>query len=951
MQLSKCTQVRWFKTLIIIPFFLVGQALWANEIIKSPNDDRLYQYIALDNGLRAIVVEDPQAIESACSLEINVGSYDEPEDYLGLAHFLEHMLFLGTEKYPDAKEYHAMIQHNGGMHNAFTAGDRTHYFFNVQSHAFEDILMRFAEFFKSPLFNKDLVDRERHNVDSEFQMYINQDNWRLLDVSKATANPNHPFHRFNVGNMQTLNQEKDIIHQAVVQFYQTHYSAERMTLVLVSPHKLQTQVEWIKQYFSGVPKRPTPPPTTLPIFTKKELNQDITVKANGNARKLQLMFAMPSFARFEKEQPLHLISQLLGYEGSGSLYDILNKKGWITSLVSSADEDPDSQDILQIEFSLTPAGFKHIDDITQDTFAFIELIKKQGFPKVFFEDIQKIHQLDFTYLQREPETKLAQYLAHRLHERAPQNMFTSRYIMPDVTYQAAMKPFQEMLTYLTPEHARRVLLSPETSGNQTTKWFKAEYSIKPLVNALPKTTPKKLGLQLPESNPYIPTDLSLQGIDERREAEQPNLVLDQPTMRLWHHNDKRFEEPRLGVFVNLINPMSQQTPKHQMMCDLLAQLTMEKLKPTLYPAIMLGEKISLHDHPRGMTLKLYGFNNNKEQLLQTIVQHFKRYEVDEADFERIKERQLRAFKNFDQLPPFKQAYKGLHALFVAPNWHIEELQNVLMDISATDIMRFKKAFLDNVIIEILTNGNITEADAKALTKQLGPLMRTAAKPLPVPPPKVFRLPSQTTAFKTLNTTDQNHAMVLYLQNEAADVTEMAKAFIVSRLLSTPMYQRLRVEQQIGYALGVSISLQQMVAGLVFYIQSPNMAPENIYAALQRFWQDYHQQLQNLASDQLNVIQQALVKELRDPPKTLQEQSTRFWPTIELGRFDFALRDALANAIEATKLADIQSYYQTMLLDHHAGRVAVVSKMANVPTSWQSIDSWQALKSKGTVFEF
>lgn len=73
-------------------------------ITKSPNDHRQYQYLQLDNGLRVLLVEDLQAQQAAASMAVNVGHFDDPASRPGMAHFLEHMLFLGTEKYPKSGE-------------------------------------------------------------------------------------------------------------------------------------------------------------------------------------------------------------------------------------------------------------------------------------------------------------------------------------------------------------------------------------------------------------------------------------------------------------------------------------------------------------------------------------------------------------------------------------------------------------------------------------------------------------------------------------------------------------------------------------------------------------------------------------------------------------------------------------------------------------------------------
>ena len=94
-------------------------------------DTRAYRHQVLPNGLEVLLVSDPDSDQAAAALAVDVGSFAEPESHLGLAHFLEHMLFLGTEKYPDPDGYGDFISRNGGDRNAYTALDHTNYFFSI----------------------------------------------------------------------------------------------------------------------------------------------------------------------------------------------------------------------------------------------------------------------------------------------------------------------------------------------------------------------------------------------------------------------------------------------------------------------------------------------------------------------------------------------------------------------------------------------------------------------------------------------------------------------------------------------------------------------------------------------------------------------------------------------------------------------------------------------------
>ena len=156
---------------------------------KSPNDAREYRYLVLANKLRVLLVSDPDTDNAAAALSVYRGSFHEPETRPGLAHFLEHMLFIGTEKYPEVDSFQQYITANGGSSNAYTAPDHTNYFFDIQNSAFNEGLDRFGHFFIDPLLSVEYVEREKNAVHSEYQMQIKDDGWRGYMVSKLALNP------------------------------------------------------------------------------------------------------------------------------------------------------------------------------------------------------------------------------------------------------------------------------------------------------------------------------------------------------------------------------------------------------------------------------------------------------------------------------------------------------------------------------------------------------------------------------------------------------------------------------------------------------------------------------------------------------------------------------------------------------------------------------------------
>lgn len=130
-------------------------------------DPRKYGQIVLSNGLVATLVQDISLNRCSCALAVKVGASKDPENFPGLAHLTEHMLFLGTEKYSLESYYKNFLNKNGGTSNASTSMEITNYNFDINHVHFDDALDIFSSFFKRPLFDINSTSRELRAVDSE----------------------------------------------------------------------------------------------------------------------------------------------------------------------------------------------------------------------------------------------------------------------------------------------------------------------------------------------------------------------------------------------------------------------------------------------------------------------------------------------------------------------------------------------------------------------------------------------------------------------------------------------------------------------------------------------------------------------------------------------------------------------------------------------------------------
>jgi len=198
-----------------------------------------------------MLVSDPEADKSAASLDVKVGCSLDPKPLYGTAHFLEHMLFMGTEKYPSENEYTEFIKNNGGSDNAYTSLTDTNYYFDISNEAFSEALDRFSQFFKKPLLGESSTEREMKAVDSEYNQSLQSDAWRFFSLMQDNVNPEGLLHRFNCGNLESLKQ--DGIREALLAFHKKWYSANIMKLCVVSNKDMESLQNLVTELFSEVP--------------------------------------------------------------------------------------------------------------------------------------------------------------------------------------------------------------------------------------------------------------------------------------------------------------------------------------------------------------------------------------------------------------------------------------------------------------------------------------------------------------------------------------------------------------------------------------------------------------------------------------------------------------------------------------------------------------------------
>jgi len=881
----------------------------SNGIIKSPTDNRDYLAFQLTNQLQVLVISDPEVDKAAASLSVNVGSGSDPKDREGLAHFLEHMLFLGTEKYPEAGAYQQFISDHGGSHNAYTAFDETNYFFDVNAQDLEPTLDQFAQFFIAPLFNPEYVDREKHAVHSEYQAKIKDDSRLQYELIKTVSNPNHPFSQFSVGSLKILaDRENQPVREDLLKFYQQHYSANRMTLVVLGKQSVTELKQLVAEQFAAVANHNSPLPSfEQPLFSNKQLPLRINTQPNKNLRQIKYLFPVASTRPHYQSKPVHYLSNLLGHEGKGSLLSYLKNQGWAENLSAGIGFEDNQQASLQISIGLTEQGLENTDAVTDALFQSINLIKQQGIEAWRYQEQAQLAELDFEFQENGSNMYFVTRLASRLKHVPTKQVLSAPYQMNDFQPQL----ISEYIAALNPQNMLMMVVGKDLAVDQSSQHYQAEYAVQRINAQLLQHWSRNTlsgDIQLPQNNPFIPAQLALTQPPET-EPNKPQQQISEQGVSWWHSSDTTFKTPKADFYFTLRSPLANQSPLNVALTALYVKTVNEQLNEFSYPATLAGLSYQLYPHVRGISVRIAGYHDKQTLLLAEVLKALKNPIIEKDSFNRHRDELIRHWRNALKQKPYQQSMSQTSRLVTNPSWQEQQLIAALTPVTPEELKAFAQQFLNQLDIEVLGNGNISKSDMATRAKQLATQLVTEKPTQPIARPNVQQLPAGQKLLYPFEVEHSDNAVTLYVQGDNKDVATRARFALFNQILSTPFYHELRTRQQLGYIVFSSPMTLLEAPALAFTVQSPNTTSENIIRAIEDFISVSSTTLATLDEATLSTHKRALISRIMEKDVRLSQRSNRYWHEIDRQNVEFDSREQLVAAISAIDLGKLQQSYQ------------------------------------------
>ncbi|EMD39456.1 hypothetical protein CERSUDRAFT_45720 [Gelatoporia subvermispora B] len=932
-----------------------GYSVLEEEIERPDLDDRHYRVIELDNGLRAVLIQDSSADKAAACLTVAVGAMQDPPDMQGLAHFCEHMITKGSKQFPEENEFMSYVLSNGGARNAVTGPAHMYYWFSIGTSHLTGGLARLAGCFKDPLFKKTLTSREIYAVDSEYKRNFQKDPRRALQVHKTLLVPGHPYSQFSTGNFESITQAARTLQEEGRLLDNgdgeegdggAQYCAGRMTLAVLGKESLDELTNLVVPMFSPILNRGLDPRPIIkgPFWGPSQTGRIICVKTIKDYYSFVLMFAIPDQAPLYKTQPARVLAHFLGHEGPGSVCAYLKKKGWLVSISAHESSQNRSVPTFTVDGVLTKEGYLHYFEVVTAIFNYISLMRSSPLELYHFEELNAISSLDFRFREKAQPHSYTNTLAYNLSAPRPPEHLLSGSVVVREWDEAAIRGILDLLrpelaciTLEAREHPEMIMSEAKW---ETERWYGAQYCVKRIDDSFMQKLQapnKNAELHLPKRNPFIPENLL---VEKKDPAKAPTCIRRTDSSALWYKADDQFWVPKGEVRVEIRSPIAYGTPRHAVLTRLLSDLVEDALSEIAYDAELAGLTYSVSSARSGLVISVGGYSDKLPLLLRMVFETLKDINIDPERLKVIAEQVKLEYDNFYLGQPSSVAETFASYFLTQTVWTPGDKVAELPYIVAADVQSHKEELLSKTFTEMLVVGSIAEQHAVEIAETVdGIFSARAAITSELIRERALIIPENANVVlrKThAHPGEANSSLFYSCQFGFANNSSLRRTlYLITHTIREPCFTQLRTQEQLGYVVSATTWTVGSALGLGIRVQSTR-APWVIEERVEAFLKDFRNVLASMDEETFKGKKDGLVVKLLEKPKNLREEASRFWGVIRLGHYEFTRREADAAAIRSLTLEEVLRTYDTLIVP--SGMRAARKKFSMQLVSQQMTDT-------------
>ena len=926
-------------------FFLLCIACENQSLMKHPLDKSQSKTIVLDNELKVYLLSDPDFNVSAASLAVDVGSLENPDSRLGLAHFLEHMLFLGTEKFPDVDEYSSYLKNNGGFSNAYTTTDHTNYQFQVLPDALEGAIDRFAQFFIGPLFTEEYTAREVNAVNSEHQKNIMNDGRRSYRFSQLFAKEGHPEQKFSTGDIETLG---DIDRTELLEFYDKHYSSNKMGLAILSTHSLDQLELWARKYFSDIKNRKLDISRHDPeSMDKKETFRLVKIEPVKDIRELKLWFSIPGTRHLYGSKPGQQLGFILGHEGEGSLLSYLKDKGWAITLSAGASEFSRDYGAAVVTVGLTEKGLEEYKEVLKATIDYIDLMKKSGHQKHVFSELKSMASLNEIYSSKGEGMYRAIGLANEALWFPTEDVGRISYIYSN----DSPEPYEELVQSLNVNTMLTMLIAKGVETDQVEHFYNAPYSYHEDENfykELLKTKTRE-EFRIPKPNPFIPKKASV----PKRELEDgvvPTQIETDKGESLYFGQDHEFLRPKGAISLKILFPKDIMSPKHRAFSRIYTACVNESLNELSYPARLAGLNYSIKEGYEGIYVDVSGYKESSLRLYELMLEHMTDFKITQSQFEAIKDKIVRDYENLALSDAYMQTRELAPDLFYNIKYTWKQVLPIAKRATLDEIKSYESNLFNKTYLEAMVYGDYVEQDAKKVLS----VFKSKTKTEGISREDAFELNylnmSKPETVQYVDKLLVNNSCFFRMYEIGKDSPKTrALAALISKAVEQPFYTEMRTNQQLGYIVGSYPMNYDETYYLNFLIQSGDYPADDLNSRANTFISSTPKIVEELTDETFQQLIESAIERLERKPMSISERAMKNKNLIFEHNKDFERDNKTIEALRGVKKEEVAVHLEKIISEKSRKMANILAfaedhaNKSNVKSSFADLEGWKSTK--------
>jgi len=890
------------------------------SINKPLFDQRIFKGGILKNGIKFILINDEHLEKSFVSVCLKVGSFNNPKSYDGIAHFLEHMLFMGSKKYPNENHYYTRLNELGGGSNAYTDIMETVYYFNVFDNGLEEIIDIFSRFFIDPLFDIDSVSREINAVDNEHKKNLNKDNWIKFQLLLYLSNLNSPINTFITGSLNTLN--KIDIREKMIEFYENFYNPDNISVCISSSKSINELYDIINKTFGNISNdRKSKNLTIIKPFYSENINKTYHLKSISNIYEISYLWEIPKQDLFLESKDFSILDFFLSNSSVNSLTFYLNNLGYLKNLYCEVKYEG----IFYITLNLTSEGFNNINFIESCLNKAIQDFINSNIEE-YARYFQKVNLINFNTMKKTDTEILCNLLSVNHHYYDTKSVFESSYLIKEIK---SNEDYKKIFTdYLKSNNCLKIISSQNLDNFElinmnyiNVKEYQTSYCEIPNINY--DVLIDKNFNNNDFTNNYL--DINLNDLLNKNILKESNDIPILIENRQWLGECSKFGEPMIYIWLQMNNNKYYDNSTNYILTKISCSILNYLVSVILYKPFEINYNITFEPNTLTSSINIEINALNNIEKLKELIEELENFIFNiEQNFVLLSDNYIE-----NLILSFKESYYNINYLnsweyssFFVKNivfdteFSPNDIINSLQKINHLEIKNYIKDIFNNSALTSLIYGNLDYNKFNKILSKFSKFFKTNMYQLPL----TKQLLNTTINHPNINETSNCVSYYYYIGKFNP------KDFILLNLsiniLAQSFFDKLRTKHQLGYLVKMGISNFRDDYYIIQKIQS-NKPIHFIEDKINKF----NNKIKNIISlSDFNNFIETFKNQLNEPDNTLEEKFYRYKPEISLRQFLFNRNQILLDYLPKISKSDIIDFSTQFINDSNKIKIIINSNL-------------------------